>query len=159
MNEDSLATFCGDFCRFAFPSNGGVIAIHVPNESKRSPRYGAKLKRQGMLAGVCDWLFMAASGTYWIELKSDTGVLSDSQKDFISRVESIGHKTALIRTPEEFVAQLKAWHLPLAIDYRNGGLVSLGGAKIATGESNYRRRPPKRPSKAALKAARGLWGP
>lgn len=59
--------------------------IHIPNEGKRTSRYGKSLKDMGMRPGVSD-LFIAMprkgySGA-WIELKSKNGVVSDAQMQF-----------------------------------------------------------------------------
>lgn len=49
---------------------------HIPNEGKRSLRHGAKLKREGLKAGVSDYFLatpMINTHGLWIELKSPKG--------------------------------------------------------------------------------------
>lgn len=63
-----------------------ALVIHIPNEGKRTSRYGKSLKDLGMRPGVAD-LFIGMPrrgyGGAWIELKSKNGVLSDSQAEFL----------------------------------------------------------------------------
>lgn len=50
------------------------LMIHIPNEGKRSPWLGAKLKRMGLRKGVSDFFLPFPRSKYhglWIELKRD----------------------------------------------------------------------------------------
>lgn len=68
------------------------LLFHVPNGSKlsgASPEkraiQGARLKRQGVRAGIWDNFWMRPIDSYcglWIELKTKTGRLSEDQKIF-----------------------------------------------------------------------------
>lgn len=52
----------------------GIEVVHIPNESKRSPAYGAKMKRMGLRRGFPDLLFPTPKKGYhglYIELKRD----------------------------------------------------------------------------------------
>lgn len=70
------------------------VVIHIPNEGKRTARYGKSLKDMGMRAGVSD-LFIALQrhgyGGAWIELKSKDGVLSQVQKEFLDDMAVKGY--------------------------------------------------------------------
>ena len=78
------------FCRtypdtriFAIPTGGG-----------RSMAQGASLKAEGVQAGVPD-LFVPA-WLLWIEMKREAGgVVSPVQRDWISYLESIGHRVII----------------------------------------------------------------
>jgi hypothetical protein len=69
----------------AHPVLRGFV-IHIPNEGKRTSRYGKSLKDMGMRAGVSD-LFIAMPrhgyGGAWLELKSKNGIVSEAQKEFL----------------------------------------------------------------------------
>ena len=60
--------------------------IHVPNEGKRTPQGGHKMKRMGMAPGASDYFVTWPSGDFSLlvlEVKTDKGQLSDSQKRFL----------------------------------------------------------------------------
>ena len=67
---------------------------HIPNEGKRSPQAGAKLKRMGLSPGVPDICLPVARGGYsalYIELKrTKGGNLSDKQRAWLGRLNKWG---------------------------------------------------------------------
>ena len=68
----------------------GVRILAIPNGSQRSRTTGAKLKAEGVVAGVPD-LFVPA-WNLWIEMKrADGGTTSEVQKDWHRYLASIGH--------------------------------------------------------------------
>ena len=68
-----------------------VRIFAIPNGEARSQSAGARLKAEGVSAGVPD-LFIPAWNT-WIEMKrSKGGSVSEKQKDWLAYLESIGHK-------------------------------------------------------------------
>lgn len=70
----------------------GVRIFAIPNGESRSKSAGARLKAEGVSAGVPD-LFIPAWNT-WVEMKrSKGGRTSDKQKDWLAYLESVGHKT------------------------------------------------------------------
>lgn len=88
-----------------------VLSWHTPNGGKRDAVAGAKLKRAGARPGVPDWLFFYAGQLYAIELKTRTGSLSTEQKDWRDGLIREGAEWALVRTLDDFIAQLAAWAL------------------------------------------------
>jgi hypothetical protein len=69
------------------------IAIHIPNEGKRSWHYGKKLKRLGLRKGVSD-LFIPYP-TYqhaglWLEIKKIGGKLTTSQSEWLNKMRDLG---------------------------------------------------------------------
>lgn len=69
-----------------------VRIFAIPNGEARSKSAGARLKAEGVSAGVPD-LFIPAWNT-WIEMKrSKGGRTSDKQKYWLAYLESVGHKT------------------------------------------------------------------
>lgn len=67
--EDNEQEAVIDYCALK-----GIEVVHIPNESKRSPSYGAKMKRIGLRKGFPDLLFpMPRKGYHglFIELKRD----------------------------------------------------------------------------------------
>lgn len=80
--------------------------IHIPNEGKRTGRYGKSLKDMGMRAGVSD-LFIALPrhgyGGAWIELKSKHGILSEDQKKFLNDMAIQCYFTAVCYSLDETI--------------------------------------------------------
>lgn len=73
--------------RKTFPA---VRILAIPNGSQRSRTTGARLKAEGVVAGVPDLLIPAWS--LWIEMKrADGGSVSTQQKDWHRYLESIDH--------------------------------------------------------------------
>lgn len=72
------------------------LFFHVPNGGSRNPREGAKLKRMGVLPGVCDVLILNPMGSWngcAIELKIKPNKVTDSQVDFIGKLDKINWYT------------------------------------------------------------------
>ena len=66
----------------------------IPNGGKRDKITATMLKSEGVLAGVPDLFLMVAKGSYhglFVEMKSLTGRLSQSQKDFKIEAEKQGY--------------------------------------------------------------------
>lgn len=73
--------------RKTFPA---VRILAIPNGSQRSRTTGARLKAEGVVAGVPDLLIPAWN--LWIEMKrADGGTTSAVQKDWHRYLESIDH--------------------------------------------------------------------
>lgn len=71
-----------------------IRILAIPNGSQRSRTTGARLKAEGVVAGVPDLLVPAWN--LWIEMKrADGGSVSTQQKDWHRYLESIDH-TVLI---------------------------------------------------------------
>ena len=106
MQESYLQQECVQWFKFQFPKYEKVL-IHVPNEGKRNTkmvhtRYGmkvvcsggARLKAEGLVAGVADLLLLTPNkeyGSLAIEMKTPTGRLSDSQKTWREEFEKAGN--------------------------------------------------------------------
>lgn len=73
-----------------------IIAVHIPNESKRSVAYGAKMKRMGLRKGFPDiFIPTARKGFYglFIELKRDRqSRVSAEQIAWITYLNKQGYK-------------------------------------------------------------------
>lgn len=73
--------------RKTFPA---IRILAIPNGSQRSRTTGARLKAEGVVAGVPDLLIPAWN--LWIEMKrADGGSVSTQQKDWHLYLESIDH--------------------------------------------------------------------
>ena len=85
----------------------GICAI--PNGGQRSRTTGAKLKAEGVSAGVPD-LYIPA-WKLWIEMKREKGgKISPVQKDWISYLESIGHTVIIGQGFENAREKIRCLH-------------------------------------------------
>lgn len=90
------------------PAN--VIWYHCPNGGLRSKRGAAKLKAQGVRAGVPDLCFVLADGhAAYMELKAPTGRLSPEQKAFREQCAAMEVEYAVSADLDQCLSILTAW--------------------------------------------------
>ena len=70
-----------------------VRILAIPNGGHRNPIVGAKLKEEGVSAGVPD-LFIP-KWMYWLEIKSEKGRVSLHQKEWIEYLRTLGYTVAV----------------------------------------------------------------
>lgn len=89
-------------CLFAIP-NGGT---------RRNAREGARLKAEGVTAGVAD-LFLAipnaTNSGLFIEMKTKKGRQQDTQKAFEQAVTKRGYRYEVVRSLEQFQILIKEY--------------------------------------------------
>ena len=87
LSEHAEQSLFVQWFRRSFP---GVRIFAIPNGGGRSRSQGAKLKMEGVSAGVPD-LFIP-HGTIWVEMKrAKGGSVSAEQKDWHRYLTEIGH--------------------------------------------------------------------
>jgi len=88
-DEDDLQEDVIKFMRASLPED--IVFFAVPNGGRRNPREGARLKRQGVLAGVADLIVLFPRGdVLFIELKVGRNSQQATQKTFEQRVNGLG---------------------------------------------------------------------
>ena len=110
-----------DFCR-RYPGAEWIFA--VPNGDKRNKATAAKLKREGVLAGVWDlflpvckeqwdgWAKFIPYNGLWIEVKAGKDRLSSKQKAFGEYVRSQGYatfETDKVQTTQSAIDAIRAY--------------------------------------------------
>lgn len=109
--EHKLQCACVRWMRLSMPFEAGLL-FAVPNGGARDAVTGARLKAEGVMAGVAD-LFLSIPNTrhhgLYIEMKTAKGVQSQSQKIFQQRVEAMGYRYAVVRSFEQFVAEIREY--------------------------------------------------
>ena len=89
------------------------MLMHVPNEGKRSKRYGAELKRMGMAKGFPDLGLLVPNKKYaglFIELKADkTKNMTKEQKEWLEKLNSYGYKAVRCNGSEEAIQVIKRY--------------------------------------------------
>jgi len=80
---------------------------HIANERKTTAKDGAVLKAKGVVSGVPDYVLNYAGKTYYFELKTSKGVLSDNQKKVHTALISQGFEVFIIRSFEQYLETIK----------------------------------------------------
>lgn len=82
----------------------------IPNQGNRHIRNATKMKAEGVRSGVADLCFMLPNGrAAWLEMKKPGGSMSDTQKQFRDRAQSLGHFWALAKSVDEALEHLTKW--------------------------------------------------
>ena len=98
--EDDLQMACAKYLDLL-----GVLWFHCGNERKTSPRAGARLKKKGVKSGVPDILIFENRNGYAglaIELKTGKNKLTETQKEWMSRLSKKGWDIAIARSFDVF---------------------------------------------------------
>lgn len=104
-SEDQIQASIVDWLRRCID----CVVFHIPNGGARSKATGAMLKRQGVLAGAPDLCVITADETgpitLFIEVKTKTGHLSESQREFRDRCLGYGIHYLVARDLDD----VRAW--------------------------------------------------
>ena len=76
------------------------LFYHIPNGGSRDKREAARMKGEGVRAGVPDLCLPVPNGTYsalYIELKSGTNTASKEQKEWIAKLNNAGNRAVVCR--------------------------------------------------------------
>lgn len=88
------------------------MLMHVPNEGKRSKRYGAELKRMGLKAGFPDLgLFVPRNNKHalFLEMKVGRNKCTDNQKKWIRALMEQGYEVKVCYSCEEAIQVIKKY--------------------------------------------------
>lgn len=80
-----------------------AMMFAIPNGGHRHPAVAAKMKMEGVCAGVPDICVAVARGGYhglYIELKVGRNQPTEAQRDWLARLAAHGYKTAVCRDLE-----------------------------------------------------------
>lgn len=85
----------------------------VPNGARRDKVTGARLKREGVLAGVSDLILLVPNAHYGallLELKTPKGRQSESQKAWARDIQRTGnYRYVIVRSVEQFKAAIDVY--------------------------------------------------
>ena len=111
--EHRIQTACVQWFRYEHQQlRANLFAI--PNGGRRDKTTGAKLKEEGVLAGVADLILLYPSGEYHallIEMKTSTGKQSAEQKKWQQLIEPYGYKYVVCRSLGEFITAVNDYLL------------------------------------------------
>lgn len=109
--EHRIQSACVRWYRLQYPHMKHNL-FAVPNGSKRDVVIGAKLKEEGVLAGVADLILLKSNrfyGALLIELKTPEGRQSDTQKEWQQKITNDGYKYVIVRSLEDFQREVKLY--------------------------------------------------
>ena len=89
-----------------------VVLASIPNGGARSSVTGARLKREGVVAGMPDLVLLCARcgrHALFIEMKTKRGRVSASQRDLIPLLEAQGYGVAVCHGWEEAVKTVESY--------------------------------------------------
>lgn len=87
----------------------------IPNAGKRTGRERGRLIAEGLKSGVSDWHLPVGRGGFiglWLELKTETGVVSPAQLWWLAEMQKKGHAGFVVRGVDETLERL-IWYLRL----------------------------------------------
>lgn len=105
-DEHRLQSQCVKWFRYQYPQYAPLL-FAVPNAGKRGKVVAAEMKAEGLWAGVADLILLHAKGVLLIEMKTEKGRQSDSQKTWQKAVEAQGYRYEVVRSFEEFEKLIK----------------------------------------------------
>lgn len=108
VTEDDIQETVVEYCELKH-----IVAVHIPNESKRSVSYGAKMKRMGLRKGFPDiFIPTARQGFYglFIELKRDRkSRVSAEQTAWITYLNKQGYKAMICYGATEAINEIEKY--------------------------------------------------
>ena len=107
--EHRIQCECVRAFRYKYPKLKHNL-FSVPNGSRRDKITGAKLKAEGVLAGVSDLIFLKSNrfyGALLIEMKTSKGKQQESQKEWQRLISQDGYKYVICRSVSEFMQEVE----------------------------------------------------
>lgn len=109
--EHRIQSACVRAFRYKYPKlRHNLFAI--PNGSRRDKVTGAKLKAEGVLAGVSDLIFLKSNrfyGALLIEMKTPKGRQQETQKEWERKITADGYKYVVCRSVSEFMQEIEEY--------------------------------------------------
>ncbi|MBD5173804.1 MAG: VRR-NUC domain-containing protein [Bacteroidales bacterium] len=109
--EHQLQVACVRWFNYQYPMLRGCL-IAVPNGGRRDAVTGARLKAEGVTAGVSDLILFQRrgdSGALLIEMKTPKGRQSPEQKQWQHTVQTQGYRYTVCRSLDEFVRTVNGY--------------------------------------------------
>lgn len=104
-NESKLQQICVEWFRLQYPHYAELL-VAIPNGGARNVVTGRILKLEGVVAGVADLMLPIANkhhNNLFIEMKTEKGRQSPSQRAWQKKTESVGNKYVICRSLYDFM--------------------------------------------------------
>lgn len=102
QSEHTLQTACVNYFRYNYPA---LLIFAIPNGGKRNHIVAAKLKEEGVMAGVPDLFIPVINNGYgglFIEIKAGKNKPTKKQVFVMQQLTGAGYKCAVCYSFEEF---------------------------------------------------------
>jgi hypothetical protein len=103
--EHDIQVACVRWFRLSYPHLAKNL-FAIPNGGWRNEAVAAKLKAEGVTAGVFDLELLVARNdcnALFLDTKTKVGRLSDKQKEWAEAVKKHGYKCVVFRSLDEFI--------------------------------------------------------
>jgi hypothetical protein len=103
-DEHKLQCACIRWYKLQYPKYAHNL-FSVPNGGRRDAVTAAKMKAEGVLAGVSDLILLKSNrfyGALLIEMKTDKGHQSPAQKEWETKITADGYKYVVCRSLNDF---------------------------------------------------------
>jgi hypothetical protein len=88
----------------------GIFFFSIPNEHYNiSHRQLMTLKKMGLVSGMPDLCILHGGRVYFLEVKNETGTLSDNQKNIHAILSDKGYPVSIVRSVENVESALRLW--------------------------------------------------
>lgn len=102
---------CVRWFRAAYPGMAHSL-FAVPNGGRRDKSTGARLKSEGVVAGVSDLVLLRRNrhyGALLIEMKTRSGVQRQSQREWERLVTADGYRYTVCRSVDDFISEVRGY--------------------------------------------------
>lgn len=109
--EHRIQCACVQWFRYQHPECRHNL-FAVPNGGHRDKVTGAKMKAEGVLAGVADLILLKSNSNYGallIEMKTRTGRQADTQREWQRLIERDGYKYIVCRSLQDFIREVDSY--------------------------------------------------
>ena len=109
--EHRIQCACVAWFRLQYPQFRHNL-FAVPNGGRRDAATGAKMKEEGVLAGVSDLILLKSNNDYHallIEMKTSKGHQSDNQKAWEKAIVPDGYRYVVVRSFEDFMREIRCY--------------------------------------------------
>ena len=109
--EHRIQCACVQWFRYQHPECRHNL-FAVPNGGRRDKTTGAKMKAEGVLAGVADLILLKSNanhGALLIEMKTRIGRQADTQREWQRLIERDGYKYVVCRSLEDFIREVDTY--------------------------------------------------
>lgn len=103
--ESEIQRACVRWFRLQYPEPQYLIYANA-NGGYRSRVEAAIMQGEGVRAGIPDLTIVSSKRVIWVELKSRTGRLTESQCEVMGMIDNIGHNTLVCRSIDEFIVNV-----------------------------------------------------
>ena len=111
QSESHLQQVCVRWFRLQYPEYSKLL-FAIPNAGKRLGMNGARMKAEGLLAGVPDLFLAIGSNGFngmFIEMKHGKNKPSNEQKMMLEELKSRCYNVEIIYTLDDFIARVNSY--------------------------------------------------